>query len=117
MIKMNTTGIIQVSARITNKILKTTFVDFLIWFKLEESAKSRSFLFLPFSYLHQIIALSSSNFLTIALARMMVIQHATDWKNAAADVIPIVEERSALYIYVSMVAVVLKIEPLAPCES
>ena len=45
MIKMNTTGIIQVSARITNKILKTTFVDFLIWFKLEESAKSRSFLF------------------------------------------------------------------------
>ena len=47
---------------------------------------------------------------------MMVIQHATDWKNAAADVIPIVEERSALYIYVSMVAVVLKIEPLAMCK-
>ena len=98
MIKMNTTGIIQVSARITNKILKTTFVDFLIWFKLEESANQDLFYFLPFSYLHQIIALSSSNFLTIAFARMMVIQHATDWKNAAADVIPIVEERSALYI-------------------
>ena len=45
-------------------------------------------------------------------------QHATDWKNVAAEVIPIgVEDCSALYTYVSIVAVVLKIEPLAPWES
>ena len=38
-------------------------------------------------------------------------QHATDWKNVAAEVIPIgVEDCSALYTYVSIVAVVLKIE-------
>ena len=41
-------------------------------------------------------------------------QHATDWKNVAAEVIPIgVEDCSALYTYVSIVAVVLKMEPLA----
>ena len=45
-------------------------------------------------------------------------QHATDWKNVAAEVIPIgVEDCSALYTYVSIVAVVLKIEPLAHWES
>ena len=38
-------------------------------------------------------------------------QHATDWKNVAAEVIPIgVEDCSALYTYVSIVAVVLKID-------
>ena len=42
-------------------------------------------------------------------------QHATDWKNVAAEVIPI-EWKTAVrcYTYVSIVAVVLKIEPLAP---
>ncbi len=45
-------------------------------------------------------------------------QHATDWKNVAAEVIPIgVEDCSALYTYVSIVAVVLKIEPLAPWKA
>ena len=45
-------------------------------------------------------------------------QHASDWKNVAAEGIPIgVEDCSALYTYVSIVAVVLKIEPLAHWES
>jgi len=35
------------------------------------------------------IELSLSIFFTIAFAARMVIQHATDWKKDAADVIPI----------------------------
>lgn len=61
------------------------------------------------------IALSASNFLTMAFATRIVMQHATDWKKVTAEVMPIgVADCRALNTYVSMVAVVLKIDPLAP---
>ena len=53
----------------------------------------------------------------MAFARRMVMQHATDWKNVAAEVIPIgVEDCSALYTYVSIIAVVLKMTRHATWE-
>ena len=84
-INTKNTGMIQIAAQSIKIILKIKFVCGLIRFNLDiESSISRVFA-IPSSYM---IALSLSIFFTSAFASKIVIQHATDWKNVTAEVIP-----------------------------
>lgn len=103
MMNTNITGMIHIIAQITNNRLNNRFVCGLIRFSLDaDSAASFCFAILSllfcFILTYYMIALSLSILFTKAFANSMVIQHDTDWKKVAADVMPIgVEDCSALY--------------------